>query len=148
MQHRFGAVLAAALASLPLAATPASAQLAVCVLSPLTSGELSLGADLMSWRTTRAGVVQAVNVLPAQLFVQAPTGWTLSPGGSPPTTFSVSAQMTGANLGQLLPNGGVVSGLLSILGTTNATISVGAMASQPFRAGLYSTSVTVTCAAS
>lgn len=133
-------------ALLPLGAVSAGAQVAVCTLVPTQEGEITLGADLMNWRTTRPAVVDAVTTAPATLFVNTPTSWALHPGRTPGTGFGVSTQLSGANGGQLLPGGGGLSGALSTLGTTHAAVSLTATASSTFPAGAYSAEVTVTCA--
>lgn len=142
MQSRLAALSCALVLFAP---TSAFAQVLACTLLAVQEGELAPGADLMGWRTTRPAVVDATTTVPSILYVNTPSGWALHPARTPGASFSVAAQLSGANGGQLAPGGGGVSGQLTTSGTTHAAVSLTATATSPFPAGVYSAEVTVTC---
>ncbi|MFC7052749.1 hypothetical protein ACFQI3_08630 [Hansschlegelia quercus] len=119
--------------------------LSACALIAPVDGTLALNSDLKSWATATPATISAINTAPATLSVTKPTDWVSGPAGSPPTTFTVSAQTTGVNLGVLSILGNGVTTSLSGLGTSQLIVSLGATASTPYRAGNYAAEVTVTC---
>lgn len=120
--------------------------LGTCLLLAPVDGTIALGGDLRSWATTIPASVTVVNTARSTLMVSKPTQWASSPAGAPATSFSQSASLTGVNVGALLGFGDGLSAPLSALGTSVASVSLGAVAPTPFRSGTYSAQVTVTCA--
>lgn len=118
---------------------------ATCALTQPVNGTLTLGADLQSWATATAGSITAVNTSAATLNVTAPTNWASAPGGTPATTFAVSGVMSGANSGALAGTSTARTGALTAIGTTVTAISLAATATAPYRTGVHTADVTVTC---
>lgn len=120
--------------------------LGTCIMVTPFDGTLTIGGDLKSWATSAPATVTVVNTGTARLFVSKPTQWAQAPSNTPTTNFVHSASLTGVNVGALLGLGDGVSALLSALGASVLSVSVGANAAAPFPAGSYSAQVTVTCA--
>lgn len=120
--------------------------LASCALITPVDGTLTLGGDLTSWSTLTPAAITAVNTSSATLTTTQPTDWLTKPGSTPTTTFTHTANMTGTNIGPLTGTGDSKSATLTNIGATVLTVSLGATAANPFRAGLHVAQVTVTCA--
>lgn len=119
--------------------------LGVCILLTPLEGRLSTGGDLKSWATQTPATITVTNTGSAQLIVTPPTQWALSPQTTPDTNFSVAGSLTGVNVGNLLGLGGAVSAILTGLGLSVLSVSLGATAATPFPSGSYAAQVTVTC---
>lgn len=119
--------------------------LASCALITPVDGTLTLGGDLMSWTTLTPAAITAVNTSSATLTTTQPSDWLTKPASTPTTTFTHTAAMTGTNIGNLTGTGASKSATLANIGATVLTVSLGATASSPFRAGLHVAQVTVTC---
>ena len=142
----------APMAQIPMAeAVPAWARspdlLGLCILLTPLDGRIATGGDLKSWATTTPATITVTNTGAAQLILTAPSQWALSPPTAPDTSFSVSGSLSGVNVGNLLGLGGAVSALLTGLGLSVLSVSLGATAATPFPSGPYAAQVTVTCVA-
>ena len=116
-----------------------------CALTLPINGTLTLGADLQSWATATQASITAVNTSAATLSLTAPTTWSVSPASTPATTFAITGNMTGSNSGALTGTSTARSGSLSAIGATIVTVSLAATATAPYRSGLHTAQVTVTC---
>lgn len=121
------------------------AALASCALGAPVDGTLQLGADLSSWTTLTPASITATNTAPATLTVTKPTDWASAPSQTPATTFTMSAATTGVNAGILGTGGPAATQALTGIGLTVLSVSLGATAASPYRAGLHTAEVTVTC---
>lgn len=140
------AMLASADAASAATLTFRGTALSSCALGVPVDGTLQLGADLSSWTTLTPASITATNTAPATLTVTKPTDWASAPSGTPTTTFTMSAATTGVNAGILGTTGPAATQSLAAIGVTVLTVSIGATASAPYRAGLHTAEVTVTCA--
>lgn len=119
--------------------------LGTCILLTPAEGRIATGGDLKSWATSTPATVSITNTGAAQLLVTKPTQWATSPPSTPATTFALTGSLTGVNVGDLLGLGGALSGVLSGLGLSVLSLSLGATAATPFPSGSYTAQVTVTC---
>lgn len=117
-----------------------------CTLSLPTDGTLSLSSNLQNWTTTTPATITAINTAPATLTVTKPTSWTASPANVPATTFSMTANLTGANVLNLTGTSGAASGTLSLLGSSVVSVYLTAQGTDTFKSGSYTVQATVTCA--
>ena len=122
------------------------AALSSCALGVPVDGTLQLGADLSSWTTLTPASISATNTAPATLTVTKPTDWASAPAQTPTTAFTMTASTTGVNVGTLTGGGPALTQSLSAIGVTVLSVSLGATAAAPYRAGLHTAEVTVTCA--
>lgn len=118
--------------------------LPACSLTSPLDGTLILSAGLNAWSTLTPATIVATNTAPATLTVTRSNSWTSAPANTPTTTFSHASTIAGANVGTLLGTG-AQSGALTALGITTVSVALSASAVQPFRAGIHSAQVTVTC---
>lgn len=116
-----------------------------CALNTPIDGTIVLQGNLRAWATATPATIVAVNTTPATLTVTKPSDWASAPSGTPSTTFSVAASTTGANVGTLTGTGNASSGPLTALGSSILAVSLSAQATSPYRAGLHTAEVTVTC---
>ena len=119
--------------------------IATCALALPIDGVVSLNGDLKSWSTTTPASITAINTSSATLTVTKPTTWATSPAGTPATTFTTTGTLTGTNSGNLTGSGASQTGALTNIGTTILAVSLGATSTAPFKSGLHTAEVTVTC---
>lgn len=122
---------------------------ATCTLAGSTNGVITLGSDLSSWGTTIPATITATNTAESNLTVTRSDLWSLSPTGTPTTTFGHQVGVTGTNTltdSQFTATGTTKSGPLTSSGVNVVSMSVSATAASPYPAGAYRTQVTVTCA--
>jgi hypothetical protein len=122
---------------------------ATCSLTNPAHGTIALQPDLRSWATAVPASIVATNTAAGvfTLTVTHDTVWAESPGGTPATTFSHVASITGANAGSPFTTAGnATSAPLTAAGVDNVSVSLGATGTGPFVAGDHKAQVTVTCA--
>lgn len=145
--------LASFLAAVPAAGGAQSIQFdgvatATCTLASTTPGTIALKSDLSSWATVTPGTITATNTAQSDLTVTRSGNWSVSPAGTPSTTFDHQLSITGSNNvggSQIAESGNAKSVQLANLGANLVSVSVAASAPSPFPAGTYQTQVTVTC---
>jgi hypothetical protein len=122
---------------------------ATCSLAGATNGSLTLGSDLSSWATTTPGTITATNTTQSSLTVTRSGSWSVSPSGTPSTTFAHQISVSGGNTlsdSQFSTSNNAKTGQLTSPGVNLVSISVTGTAASPYPAGSYRTQVTVTCA--
>lgn len=122
-----------------------------CSLTESNNGTVELQPDLMSWATATPATIVVTNTSAGSfaLTVAHDTTWVTSPAGTPSTTFSHVATLSGANgNAPFTTTGAATNHVLAAAGVDNVSISLAASATGPFRAGPHKAQVTVTCASS
>ena len=121
-----------------------------CSLTDPVNGTIELQPDLMSWATGTPASIVVTNTSAGSfaLTVAHDTSWVTSPVGTPSTTFSHVATISGANAAASFTTiGAATKHPLTAAGVDNVSISLAASAGGPYRAGAHKAQVTVTCAA-
>jgi hypothetical protein len=147
-------VLVGLLTAAGFVSSPASADtlnmmgvaLPTCALTTPVDGVITLQSNLMSWATTVPASIIATNTAPSTLAVTRASDWAASPPSTPATTFDHQASITGANSVSATGSGASKSALLSNLGVNLVSVSITGTAAAPFKAGVHTAQVTVTCA--
>ncbi len=122
---------------------------ATCALTPGVTGAITLNSDLMSWSTTLPATLTATNMVASTLTVTRASDWAVKPTGTPTTTFDHQPSVSGANTiasGSFTESGRSKSALLTNPGVNVLSVLLSATAAAPFKAGIHTAELTVTCA--